>query len=147
MHQSSDPPQHDQQTPAQAPHMATEWAAKKITWVTRWAIRYWVVYTWFAPVSRVVAILVPVASAIMLYVPEPKRAFWKIVVLVVGGVGLILQVLASLLRLKERSLRGRRMANKLEGALVAYQTGLTQAADLVIAIQGFLDEDYQEEGP
>ena len=124
-----------------------EWAIGKITWVRRWAILYWSLYTWFATLSWVVAILVPAGSAIMLYVEEPQRRFLNIVILTAGGVGLLLQVLANVLRLRERSLRGRRMANKLEAALLKYQSGLIQTTEFVPEIERFLDEDYQEERP
>jgi hypothetical protein len=125
----------------------TEWAAQKIAWVRRWAILYWTLYTWFATLSWVVAILVPVGSAIMLYVPEDQRRFWNVVILSVGGAGLVLQVLASVLRLRERALRGRRNANKLEAALLKHRAGLLSAEEFCAEITHFLEEDYQEEGP
>lgn len=125
----------------------TEWAARKITWVRRWAILYWTLYTWFSAISWMIAILIPTASAITLYVDERQQHFWSVVILAAGGGGLLLQVLANILRLRERSLRGRHMANMLEGALLKYQSGLIQEKEFMQNIEHFLDEDYQEEGP
>lgn len=108
---------------------------------------YWTLYTWFATLSWIVAILVPFVSAIMLYVPESERRSWNVMILSVSGSGLVLQVLASVLRLKDWALRGRRNANRLEAALLKHQAGLLSPEGLGAEITRFLEEDYQEEGP
>jgi hypothetical protein len=124
-----------------------EWAKNRIQMVRWWSICYWTIYVWFSALSWIVAIVVPVGSAIMLYVEEPQRRAWNIAILAIGGFGLVLQVLANVLRFKERSMRGRRTTNKLESALLKYQSGQIETSEFHHAIENFMEEDHQEEGP
>lgn len=122
-------------------------ADQKINTIRRWAIFYWRLYNWCAVFSWTIGITVPFGLAIMLYIPEAQYRIWNIGVLTLSAIGLILQVISSTMRFRERALNGRHNTVKLESALNRYREGLMTTEAFIDEMNQFVESDYNEPGP
>ena len=120
---------------------------KKIALVRLWAIRYWGVYNYSMIASLLCSTVVLTLSGVLLSVAATSRDAVNIIILITGGFGFFAQLLGSVPRLKERSFRGQRLAAKLESALIRFKNGAIDKNALIDALNYFLEEAYNEEGP
>lgn len=123
-----------------------EWAEQRIATIQWWGLLYWTLHNWFALLSWAVAIVVPFGLLITLQQPAPDLR-WNTWLLIASALGLLLQVLGTVMRFKERSYRGRRLALKLEGSLLRFRSGASDRDQFLADVDQFLKELPEEEGP
>jgi hypothetical protein len=112
-----------------------------------WWIFYWTLYNYFGLLSWVVVIAVPFGLAILLYVPPEESRIWNVALLSVSAFGLVLQVLASVMRFRERAILGRRSAARLEVAILKFREGKLDTDAMLREIQAVLEAGCEEPGP
>jgi len=122
-------------------------AEAKMKTVYRWSIFYWGLHNYFNFFSWAVAVAVPFALTITLYLPPEQSKRLNVPILIISGTGLVLQILASVMRFRERAQRGRSAVAKLEGSLLKFKQGVLQTDEFLAHFEQFLIETSVEEGP
>lgn len=123
------------------------WASFKVRQSHFWGMLYWTLHNWFVLISWAVSISVPFGLGILLLNESVNSKEWNTVLLISSGSGLIIQLIDTILRLKERAIHGRRMSSELEIALLKFQSDCISKQDFLNEIKLFLDQDWKEEGP
>lgn len=126
---------------------AIQFAKKKAKEARFWFVALWWVYLLFVAFGWVLTIAVFIGLAIMLYFPREHTQTWVIWLLIASGTGLILQVIPSVMRFRERAIRARRQSNRLEVSILKFQEGQIGKEELIVNIEQFSEEDCQEEAP
>jgi hypothetical protein len=124
-----------------------QWAESRIKAVRFWSMLGWSAHNCLTAVSIIIAVGLPVCLGLMLYFPPTQYRALNIWMLCASAIGAVTQVLNSVLRLRERSIRGRRNTNHLEAELLRYRQNAIHENEFFTAVSRFLEEDYQEEGP
>ncbi len=110
-----------------------QWVENRISSVRFWSMLGWSAHNCLTAVSIIVAVGLPVCLGLILYFPPTQYRALNIGMLCASAVGALTQVLNSALRFKERSLRGRRNTNRLEGDLLKYRQGIIGDNDFLIS--------------
>jgi len=122
------------------------WVAAHAKSAHRWAMVYLILHNWLTMLSLAIAIAVPFGLAVM-YASETPARRWNAVLLAMSGVGLVAQVLNSIMRFKERAVQGRNMAKALETASLKYRSGNLDQAQFFAAIDRFVERATDEPLP
>ena len=123
------------------------WAEKQVHKSYRWAILYWTLHNWFVVFSWVISICVTFGIARLVFLKPQESNDWNVWLLIASSIGLIIQILDSALRLREKAQRGRRITAELQMALLNYLAGTISKKEFLKKIKFFLDEEWQEDGP
>ncbi len=124
-----------------------DWVREKIVASQRWGYFYWGLHNVFSFFSWLLAIATPFLMAMSIFSCPDRMRSLNVMTLVISALGLILQVLASVMRFKERAVRGRKMSAQLHGALLDYHHDTPDISKLIQEVKLFLAEEHLEEGP
>jgi hypothetical protein len=124
-----------------------DWATREARSTHRWAMWFLILYNWLALFSWAIAIAVPFGLAIMLYQSAETVKRFNIFLLCLSGFGLVLQVLNSVMRFKERASQGRNIAKTLEAAVLKYQCGQIDRSQFLQEVDRFVEKVTDEPLP
>ena len=118
---------------------------KEITITEKWWRRLWWPYIYILFLSLTLSIIIPFGLAILLYVPPQYVKNMNIFLLIVSAISLIIQVVLSSLRFRERALRMRRNHGDLKIALTKYKAGEIDDRELLNQYERLVKSTAEEE--
>jgi hypothetical protein len=124
-----------------------KWADDRRRWMWAWATWYGSLHDWFSFISWAGAIAVPFGLAVMLYLPPEQRLSWNVWLLIASGVGLLLQTVAMVMRLRDRANSGWKAVAALESAVLRFRNGTRTKEDLLNEIDQVLKDQAERPGP
>ncbi|NLI36129.1 MAG: hypothetical protein GX416_06395 [Bacteroidales bacterium] len=119
-----------------------------IVWIKRstsWGKCYWCLHNGFLIISWICSLGVISVIPIFYMYKNQSSNLCDTIIISATGLGLILQLLDSILFFKDRATRARKMASELKLALLKYQNGFLSRKEMSDAIGQYLNKDWDEE--
>lgn len=119
----------------------------RMRYARRWWLRHSIPNDILIAVGWLISVAVPFGIGSLLLVPASTRHTLNIYLLVGSATGLLAQLLAVLMRLREKALTQKTTGHQLEAALTGYHAGLLTLDQLFERYERALELDSREPGP
>lgn len=130
------------------PRCLLEYAERHAKDADKWFRFMWAQYLWLTGFGWILSMLVPFGLALIFYLPsEAARNLVNVFLIAVSAGGLCCQILASVLRLRERSLANKQIRNRLERAINQFSTKQISIEQLQQRIDVAMKIDEDEVSP